>query len=86
MIENFDEETAPNRRIESISSIESARRAGRPHALGGDFGDRELHGSGARRPFKNQGRNPLYNGFQTTGAVDFGPYLPNADATWCQAM
>src|SRR6266851_2254818 len=47
----------------------------RPHALERRFWRREVRGSGPRRSFQNQGRNPFYNGFQEPGReVDFGPY------------
>jgi hypothetical protein len=53
MIENFDEETAPNRRIESISSSRIGPARWTAHTpWGGDFGDAAFLDPEPERPFK----------------------------------
>src|SRR5258708_2962854 len=53
MIENFDEETAPNRRIESISSSRIGPASWTAHTpWGGDFGDATFTDPGPGGPFK----------------------------------
>src|SRR5882762_11827271 len=53
MIENFDEETAPNRRIESISSSRIGPARWTAHTpWGGDFGDATFTDPGPGGPFK----------------------------------
>src|SRR5712664_2877682 len=53
MIENFDEETAPNRRIESISSHRIGPARWTAHTpWGGDFGDASFMDPGPGGPFK----------------------------------
>lgn len=53
MLENFDEETAPNRRIESISSIRIGPARWTAHTpWGGDFGDASFMDPGPGGPFK----------------------------------
>jgi Glycosyl hydrolases family 16 len=52
MIENFDEETAPNRRIESISSARIGPARWTAHTpWAGDFGDARFADPGPRGPF-----------------------------------
>jgi beta-glucanase (GH16 family) len=53
MIENFDEETAPNRRIESISSHRIGPARWTAHTpWGGDFGDASFMDPEPGGPFK----------------------------------
>lgn len=53
MLENFDEETAPNRRIESISSSRIGPARWTAHTpWGGDFGDASFMDPGPGGPFK----------------------------------
>src|SRR5260370_127305 len=52
MIEHFDEETAPNRRIESISSSRIGPARWTAHTpWGGDFGDARFLDPGPKGPF-----------------------------------